>query len=369
MAVLFVPWISGAATTPRWALLSIGVPILMSIFSTYRLVTKIDMLGLAFIGWCAVTLAWSPGPYEGIQNLWELLLIAGLFCLGARLPDLRPVVIGFGLGIAVNSGFLLFQMAGFHPVAAVQCCAGLFVNPNFLAEPAALVLIGAIGYRLFWLVPGILPAVLLTGVRGPLVALGCAGLAWLWFRSKATTVALAGVGLVAMFFVITDPAHNNSGAQRMTMWGDMLPVMTPLGNGLGSFYTLYPGHAPHANTLVTRPTHAHNDFLEIAYETGLPGILLFGALLAFALWGRWETERLMLLAFMTEAAFGFPLHFPATIFLAALCAGRLCAGRAVVVDCRDDGRAALRDGLEPVAGHRCGAGPCEGCGVVVSARL
>jgi O-antigen ligase len=54
------------------------------------------------------------------------------------------------------------------------------------------------------------------------------------------------------------------------------------GHGGGSFYTVFP-----AEKGADRPwrfDHAHNDYVEIASDTGLPGLMLLGTLLGMTLW-------------------------------------------------------------------------------------
>lgn len=331
LTVLFVPWISGAATTPRWALLSLATPLFLIFVPGRTTWTFAHLFGAVFLGWAAVTLTWTSGGYEGADVLWKLCLFAALFVCGSRLSSLQPILIGAGLGFAVNSAIVLLQWAELVQMPEVQCCAALFVNPNYLAEPAALALVGAAAYRLWWLVPGLIPAVL-AGGRGPLIALAACGAAWMWSRSRIGALLIAALALTACLMIATGGGHNDSAAQRVALWTDTLLGMQPLGRGLGSFYVMFPSHAPHNQPIQMRPDHAHNDLLELAYETG-PGVVAALAFLAFALAGPARPERLILLGFVVEGFFDWPLHFPVPLFLAALAAGRLCRDR---VPLRDD---------------------------------
>jgi O-antigen ligase len=149
---------------------------------------------------------------------------------------------------------------------------------------------------------------------------------WVWGQSRLLAVLIA-VGLVcgaaATHF---DVASASSNIERLGIWGDTVSGMKLAGHGLGAFYTDFAGHAPNVDLLRSRPFHAHNDFLEIAYEIG-PGIVLFLGLIAFALGGSSIIERAILSAFIMEAAVDMPLRYPATLFLASIVLGRLCADR------------------------------------------
>ena len=62
----------------------------------------------------------------------------------------------------------------------------------------------------------------------------------------------------------------------------------PLGSGLGGFDPIFRMHEPMALLKPTYFNHAHNDFLEILLDAGLPGMLL---LLAALGWWVWATIR------------------------------------------------------------------------------
>jgi O-antigen ligase len=343
----FVPGIAGAATSPRWALLAVIVPV-ATIFVTPRTWSVGHLLWALFLGWSALTLAWSAGPYEGIDALCKLILLAGVFCIGAELRSLRPVFIGLGLAFAVNSAITIAEFDNWYVVPAMVHPAGLFVNKNFNAEAAALVVVGLCAYRLWWLVPLVLPSLLLPGARGALVGVAVGGIVLLWQRQfRLTAAVLASCLWIAGTEMVHRYQPDSTIAQRVTLWREAATALTPFGHGLGSFFTNFPSHS---SEQIARHPHAHNDLIEIAYETGIPGALLAGALSLWALGGRLLAERAVLAAFLAVAMFGFPFHLPVTATLAALVGGRLCARRSVVWRSADGRRMAVR--LGPVAFRR-----------------
>ena len=78
--------------------------------------------------------------------------------------------------------------------------------------------------------------------------------------------------------------------------------------------------------------------LQILYETGVPGFVLFSAFIIYILKTRQVTDRLVFVVFLVEGCFGFPLYTPTTAALAAFVAGHLCACRADVRDSLAQGR-------------------------------
>lgn len=343
--VAYVPAWSGAATTPRWALLSVGVA--AAVMLMHFRPTALHAVGGVALACAALTLAWTPNLACGLWALWTLLLFAGLFMIGAELPSLRPVYIGAALGIGINSLFALIEWAGFSAVYHIDTSrpAGLFMNGNYLAEPAVLVLVGLIGYRLWCFVPLVLPSVILPMCRGAFVALGVAGILALprrWRFPIAVMAVLAGLALAGLLPL------GGARAERIIIWTATLDGLTWWGNGLGSFYSLFPSHATGWDFLLSRPVHAHNDILELTYDLGL-GVMPALAFLAVALLAPWRTEHFVLTAFLVEGCFGFPLHFPATVLVAGLAAGGISRDRAHLRDVLHARGMALCDGMERLA--------------------
>jgi O-antigen ligase len=106
----------------------------------------------------------------------------------------------------------------------------------------------------------------------------------------------------------------------------------PLGSGVGSFrrvYALYEAHDQLDPT--TYVNHAHDDYVELAVETGLPGLVLLGAFLlwwAKAVWAAWRRtspDPYALAASVASAAVllhslvDFPLRTSAIAATFALC--------------------------------------------------
>jgi O-antigen ligase len=74
-----------------------------------------------------------------------------------------------------------------------------------------------------------------------------------------------------------------------TTWAATREFM-PVGSGVGSFEKVYRLYEDPSSTDRTFVNHAHNDYLEIALETGLPGLILLLVFLgwwALTAWGRW----------------------------------------------------------------------------------
>ena len=111
----------------------------------------------------------------------------------------------------------------------------------------------------------------------------------------------------------------------------MIRDFWPVGSGFGSFDPVYRGFEPFGNLAVTVMNQAHDDYLQVVMEGGLPGLLL---LAAFVGWWGWTSLRLwrrrdgdtvalgrlgsvlillMMLASMTD----YPVRMPLMMVIAA----------------------------------------------------
>jgi len=81
----------------------------------------------------------------------------------------------------------------------------------------------------------------------------------------------------------------------------MIRTFLPFGSGFGSFDPVYRGFEPFRNLMVTYMNQAHDDYLQLLLEAGLPGLAL---LLVFLGWWIWTSIRLWRAADGESAALG-----------------------------------------------------------------
>ena len=311
LTVLVVPGLLASGTAPRWAFIAVLLPLLLPVRKTEF--TSAHAFGLLFIWYAAISVSWSH-HYDGLDALVKLIVIAEAFWLGSKLDDIKPVIIGFGLGIWVSSIVCVFGID--VPTATGNVYVGLLVNSNILGETAGLVLVAAIVTRVWWLIPGILPAFIMAHCRGAFVAVACVLVHMVWRKSKISALVICAIGCVGVYL-----GSSSSVTERIQIWTDVLPHLSLMGTGLGSTFSVYPLYSS-MDTLAMRPDHLHNDWLEYAFETGLPGI-------AFLIPWAWLATRrsgqpncnLPFIALAIEACFGFPLHMPVTAILGGIVAG------------------------------------------------
>lgn len=300
----------------RWAALSILVPLLLFV-RQFRGI----LFPFLFPIMMAASLAWSPTPWTGLDQLWHFALAAAVVAIA---PPLEAVLLGAGAGLAVNAAVALAQAAGFSPVEAATGNAGLFMNSNAQAEAIVLVVVGLAGqirtnadlsaFVRLCAFAGVIsvPLALPPLPRGALVALAVAATLALPRLYRIAAFALAGL----LAFILITPERVPAVAARAGLWLDVAERLTFWGQGLGGFAYFFPYWQ-----------YAHNDAIQIAHDLGVPGLVAFASVVAFCLWRGTGSARAVLVAFVVEGAFSFPLYQPTTLFLAACAVGSILGRR------------------------------------------
>lgn len=315
--IAYWPGIIGAATTPRWAVVALG---LAGLAWRLRLPPAPWLLATG-LGYAAFSLAWSPDPFGGAGDLVHLALFGLALVAGVALADLRPVFVGAALATIVMLPSAVIEAGN------GEAATGLFLNRDSLAQFAALASVGLVAGWWRFLLWGPLLCLALSRSIGGVAALLIGWLALVWpdisdvIRALTILLLAAAVGWVVIDpFLWADtaigaPIWANSIAPRLAIWRDALAGLSWFGAGLGGYAALFPVHE-----------FAHNDALQLAYELGLGALPL--VLLAGLAWrGGLPVERAVFAAFIAETMIGFPLNSPATALLGGLVAGRLVGAR------------------------------------------
>lgn len=182
-------------------------------------------------------------------------------------------------------------------------------------------------------------AVLLLGL--PVLAMSAAMLKPQRMALRRQAVLAAGISLAVVLAVLLTPfgarlvgEGSASLGGRGRMWSTTAQAIAdfaPLGSGIGSFQEVYSLFEQPAAVTGTVVNHAHNDYLEILLETGVPGLIL---LLLFLWW--WVPRAAMMWRPHAADAFGqaaaiasgtlllhsivdYPLRMPALNAIFAAC--------------------------------------------------
>lgn len=371
LTALVIPGFPSGALVGRWGLLALGA-------ATLLFKTELPKSAWALLAYLAVMTWWGPVWYEAVNLYIHAIFLVVLYCYAARLEDLRRIAIGVGLGIALNSVVAVGQAyLGWQFIPQITPGSGLYFNRNIASEGAAMALALAVGYRMWWLIPGTLPTLML-GSRAPLVALGVAGAIAVYRYSKFyAALAILLPILLAVAWVQSHGDVVYAGIldtlkQRLGTWYDAAYGFTLLGRGLGSWIIDFPMFQQHTSTLELRWENAHNDTVQLLFELGIGGAILVATFLFRLATSERNPAFYALVVFAVESIFEFPLYQPVTGAIMAVCAGFLFSRSTPIRDLVVRRGLSVRDGDADTAGdlHRPGgstvpadAGPTFGAGL------
>lgn len=222
-------------------------------------------------------------------------------CLARRAPP----YIYFGLGIvgSVSVFFAVLQRFGFYFWHThVDQTTGLFYSPVTQGGFLGLLIVAMVRIQFFWFIPTLVLGLAINPNRGGWV---CAGIGLLATFIRQPLVILAVI-LAGAFFITLHPGMNDQ--ERLNIWQAAWVNLTWFGHGWGSFEDVWFVR----EGLGYAAEHAHNDYLELAFELGLYSIPIF-CLWAYALAQTQSPDWPILVAYSTLALFTLPTYIPATV--------------------------------------------------------
>jgi O-antigen ligase len=277
----------------------------------------VSLAMLLFLGWALLSIVWAEDANVALFSVFRYLLAIGLvlvvFAAVQTQRDVTIIIAAMVLGAACAAVYGLLNPPSTLP-GQVERLSGTLGNANELA--GALVMgIGLTGGLVAiaksalarGLALGVgalcLIAIFLTGSRGGLIALAAMLIAAVLLargRRLPLTLATIAIAIVGIGYIATAAPeasrdrvlHPGRGTGRIDIWtvgGRMVSANPVTGVGAGNFrvssihYLLEPGALPDSQYIADEPSVAHNTYLEVLAELGIPGALLFVALILFFL--------------------------------------------------------------------------------------
>jgi len=373
MPVLTVLWGGSLRATGQrqlvlpWILIPLALFGLAGLFSLIHAVNRAEavqmlLVSASFVQLLVILVHVTRREHDAALLIGALLLagtVAGLIgllqylgILGAALGRTGPSAMTSTFG---NQNYLGgFLACGFFPFAALAVRTGRVV----LRVLAAF--LGAFSLAMMILINQMaLPFALLAGSAvGTMLAL-LAGARHKRLPTKPLLVFLTVAAVMATVIAVRIWPHaeeersptrqlleDNSIDSRLLFWSvgwEMLEDRPLTGIGLGNYRFLYTPYEAKVRTesgdalfpkAATRTEVAHNDYVQVAAELGMGGILAmvaFLAVLAWIVWARLAASRnsssrtawILLLAagvtvFLAHALVSFPLHLPASALVATV---------------------------------------------------
>jgi O-antigen ligase len=284
-------------------------------FATVHPAVSLTML--LFVAWAVLSFAWAEDGGAVLSSVFRyalaVILVLVVYTAVQRERDVMFIVVALVLGAfcAGVYGLLNPPQAQF---GQIQRVSGTLGNPNELASALVLGIglsggLAAVAKNALTRAAAIgiggvcLLALLLTGSRGGLIALGAMLVASvilargrrLALTMVTLTVLLAGIGWLVMAAPRENRErllHPGSGSGRTDIWtvGSRMVNANPVkGVGAGNFsvssihYLLQPGSLPNSQYIADSPKVAENMYLEVLAELGIVGAILFVTIIVFGL--------------------------------------------------------------------------------------
>jgi O-antigen ligase len=352
--------------------------------------------GYRLLGLGAPSLPVSLAPYRSFEALLALIPPLALFCAIVGLQGYRPSWLAAGLLAGTIAGVVLgaLQVTAtggdiassswyLYEETSYGFATGFFANANHMADllactlpflaavlwsaraadrqrksamviavvAAALLVLAGIALNHSLAVYGLTPPVL---VASALILLPPRSRWRRWTLVAAMLLLVGGVAALASSSVrgsafAGDTVSSVENRQEMlTTTGRAIGDFMPSGSGLGSFQSVYHLYEDPTKVNGTYVIHAHNDYAELALETGLPGILLIAAFLlwwARQLWSAWSyrdggsyarAASIASAAILVHSVVDFPLRTAAISGVFAMCLALLVERRVTPVRSKSD---------------------------------
>ena len=294
--------------------------------------------GNALLGLSPVSMPISLSPYDGLATVLAMLPLLGMIAATLIMRAYSKVWLAAALIGGTMSGVLLgiLQVSSPFPeqspwylyrISNFGVATGFFANSNHMADLLLITVpfVAAIGATLRGrtkdvrarsaglavasggLILIVLGLILNQSLAGyglgvPVVLASLLilfGLPTKWTGRALAAIGLAGIAAIVLLWTsptnaqLDDIGASTSVTSRRLIAANSLALageFAPVGSGLGTFPKLYQLKEDPAKVDRFYVNHAHNDYLELAVETGLPGVLL---ILTFLLWWGTAVRRML----------------------------------------------------------------------------
>jgi O-antigen ligase len=319
LAVLTAMLVAGAYRV-RWLVIAVLIGTLAAVLLGALQVGSADPLNSPWYLYRRTNHGFATGFFANSNHMATLLVIS-VPLLFALIGDLRKRARKASAGSAV----FLLGAAG-----ALVLFVGIFLNGSLAA--------------------------LLLGL--PVLLISAAMLMPEGKRMRGAAVVIALLSVAAILAVYLTPlqgkllaSNQTSVHSRQTMWSNTVSAIGDhalVGTGLGSFPDVYAQYEDQAAVTGTFVNHAHNDYLEIALETGLPGVLILAMFLlwwasrAATVWRSARVDRYALAGSIVTAAMlvhslvDYPLRTAALSAIMAACFALMAGSRSRTGTERED---------------------------------
>jgi O-antigen ligase len=247
---------------------------------------KVSIWLKLLVVWCFVSCFLSRAPYISFTMFWSVIACAYYYSLCRQIEDFTIVF------KAVQSIFLfvcllvVMQLLGkdtllnfkSNDISILGTIGNKMISGSFVCVLTPLLIINPLN----WIFTSLIA--LISGSSGSILALSMGGATLLWFKVKRARIALISL-LIAIPIVVAivtgDITTFKGEAGRRQVWLKTMElcIKKPLGYGIGTYKILFPylcGEKIRDQQPGREWNTAHNDPLQILFETGFVGFILLG---------------------------------------------------------------------------------------------
>lgn len=295
-------------------------------FAFLFLYQKVSVWLKLFVIWCFASSFISKAPFMSFTMFWSLIVCAYYYALCKQIEDFTLVKKAIQAVFFFVTLLVIMQLAGFDTLL------------NF--NQKSPVILGTIGNRMIassffcilapfliftplnWIVLGILAVV--SWSSGAILSIGAGLAVYSWqFRKLRLAIILFAILAPIIFAWKTGDIYTlKSKAGRLPVYIDTLKLSLkhPQGYGIGAYKILYPVIGS-KDIRAQQPGRVwnttHNDWLQILFEVGFPGFILFLGWLGNILLNVIKSRDYIKLAGLAIIAVNMGIHFPGRMIQSA----------------------------------------------------
>jgi len=289
--IAIIPMIFLALTPPTSIVLDCSVNSTLWLWATFFsgflaflfLYQKVSVWLKLLVVWCFVSSFLSRAPFISFTAYWSIIVCAYYYALCRKIDDWSFVLKSlqalflFLCLLVIMQGIGKDTLLNFkHATPAITSTIGnKMIASSFMCILAPFLIINPLNWIALFIISFI------TASSGAVMALsmGLGTLLWVGVKKLRWVIVAVILGALLVAALSGDIKTFFSKAGRGPVWAKTveLCVKRPLGYGIGTYHVLFPymcGAEIRDQAPGQEWNTSHNDFLQVLYETGFPGLVL-----------------------------------------------------------------------------------------------
>lgn len=260
-----------------WAVLISGFLAFLFLYFDVSVWLKLFMI------WCFISCFLSRAPYISFTMFWSVVVCAYYYILCKRIKNYAPVYKTIQAIFFLVCALVIIQLFGKDTLlnfnqktpGIIGTIGNRMIFSSFACVLAPFLIINPLNWIALILVA------IISASSGAILAVGLGMATLLWFKGKVARLGISIIIIgILLYAVITGDINTLFGkAGRGPVWVKTVELISkrPIGYGIGTYKVLFP-YMCGAKIRDQQPGRewntCHNDFLQIPFEVGIPGLVL-----------------------------------------------------------------------------------------------